>query len=233
MSQTKALFHLQKTDSGLDARRRRVREITEVLEQDVVLHKAQAAVDALQADLRPQEARHTDLSLEIQTVDAQTKQFSDRLYGGTVSNPKELEDLQNKIAERKRRREQLENYLLETMIVVEDLQERLQAATDHLTQVKIDRAEQHQDLTQELRRLKAEIAQLKAERQAVLEKIAPENREIYKALRAQKRGQAVATLSGDSCAVCGVQQTTTIAQQVRQGLDVITCASCGRILVAD
>jgi predicted nucleic acid-binding Zn-ribbon protein len=233
MSQTKALFRLQKTDTGLDTCRRRVREITEILEQDAVLREAQEAMDSLQADLRPQEARHTDLSLEIQTVDTQTKQFSDRLYGGTVSNPKELEDLQNKIAERKRRREQLENHLLETMIVVEDLQEQLQAATDHLTQVKLDRAEQHQDLTQELRQLKAEIAQLKAERQVVLGEIAPENREIYKALRAQKRGQAVATLSGDSCAVCGVQQTTTIAQQVRQGQDVILCASCGRILVAD
>ncbi len=231
MSQTIALYRLQKKDLELDACRQRVREITETLEQDRILREAQAVVDALQADLRPQEAQHTDLNLKIQTVDAQTEQFSDRLYSGTVSNPKELEDIQNKIAERKRRREQLENELLETMIVVEDLQEQLQTATDHLAQVKAERAEQHQALTQELRRLKVESTQLKIERKKALREVAPENRDMYKALRTQKRGQAVATISGDSCSVCGVQQTTTIAQQVRQGQAVIMCASCGRILV--
>lgn len=232
MSQTKALSKLQKTDLELDARRQRVREITAILEQDRELRDAQAAVEALQAELQPQEAHRTDLNLEIQTVMSQTKQLSERLYSGKVTNPKELEDIEHKIAERKRRRAHLEDELLETMILVEDLQEQLQAATEHLAQVKADRADQHQDLTQELRRLKVEITRLKEERKEVLREVEPELRELYKTLRTQKRGQAVAMLSGDSCAVCGVQQTTTIAQQVRQGEDVIMCASCGRILVA-
>jgi uncharacterized protein len=232
MSQTKALSKLQKIDTELDSRRQRYREITDTLERDRVLRDAQTAVENLQAELHPQEAHRTDLNLELQTVATQTKQLSDRLYSGKVTNPKELEDIENKIEERKRRREHLENELLDTMIAVEDLQAQLQTATDHLAQVKAERAEQHQDLTQELRRLKAEITLLKEERKKVLREVLPEHRELYKALRTRKRGQAVATLNGDSCAICGVEQTTTIAEQVRQGEEVTMCASCGRILVA-
>jgi predicted nucleic acid-binding Zn-ribbon protein len=120
MSQLKALHRLQKIDQDLDARRQRVRDIAVRLEQDDVLRQAQADVAALQSALHPPETRTADLNLEIQTIASQTGQLTNRLYSGKVNNPKELQDIQDKIAELKRRHAHLENTLLETMIAIEE-----------------------------------------------------------------------------------------------------------------
>jgi predicted nucleic acid-binding Zn-ribbon protein len=216
MSQTRALYRLQKLDLELESRRARAREVTAALEDDGV----------------PQETRAADLSLEIKTVAEQTKQLNARLYGGTVNNPKELEDLQHKIAERQRRHAALEDALLETMIAVEELQEALSAARAHLQEVEQGWAATQAALKTELDRLKNEIRHLKADRQQLEQTISAEYLALYQNLRARKNGYAVAALEGDSCSICGVGQTTATVQQVRQGLELITCESCGRILIA-
>ncbi|MBN1201592.1 MAG: hypothetical protein JXJ20_07030 [Anaerolineae bacterium] len=232
MSQIPALYRLQRIDLDLDARRQRLREITAELEEDSALRQAQAEVKSLRDALTPQEARITDLNLEIQTVTTQREQFTDRLYGGKVSNPKELQDLQGKVAELKRRRAQLEDKLLETMIKVEELQEALVTATRRLEQVQADLSMGLENLTKEQQRLKREVKDLKADREAAVRAIPADNLELYKTLRSKKRGHAVAVLEGDMCSCCHVSQTTVLVQQVRQGQEMVMCASCGRILVA-
>lgn len=232
MSQTQALYRLQKLDTQIDTRRKRAREILAILDQDTALREARAAVEALQERLAPLETRVSDLNLNIQTVSEQSQQLSTQLYDGSVSNPKELEDIQKKIAERKRRHEHLENQLLETMLEVDDVQSALADATAHLDSVKADRASEYDTLNAELQQLKVALAQLKADRKAVASEISRANRALYKDIRAKRQGLAVVSMKGDSCSACGVRQTTTLAQEVRQGDKIVQCVSCGRILVA-
>jgi predicted nucleic acid-binding Zn-ribbon protein len=232
MSQTRALYRLQKLDLEIDTRRNRVREVAAALEHDDALHQAQAQAADLENALRPQESHATDLNLEIQMVSEQTAQLTTRLYGGEVGNPKELEDIQNKIAERKRRRAHLEDELLEAMIQIEELQEALAQARQDLHEIETAWGAEQKTLNGELQRLKQELKTLKAERQAALESVTTENLELYETLRIQKRGQAVAVLENSSCSVCRVEQTENIVQKVRQDQQLVMCTSCGRILVA-
>jgi predicted nucleic acid-binding Zn-ribbon protein len=232
MSQSRTLHRLQKLDLDIDAGVRRVHELTAALEQDRVLRQVQAEVTALQESLRPQQTRAADLNLELQAVADQTIQLSSRLYGGQVSNPKELEDIQNKIAERKRRHASVEDELLATMISIEELQASLAEASHHLHEVQAARAAERQKLTEELQHSKQELKTLKNERQDVTQQVDPETLKLYETLRGGKQGRAVAVLEGDSCSICRVGQTTNIVQQVRQDQDLILCSSCGRILVA-
>jgi predicted nucleic acid-binding Zn-ribbon protein len=231
MSQTRALYRLQKLDLEIDMRRGRMREINAALEQDQAVRQTQAQVAELENVLRHQETRASDLNLEIQTVTGQTTQLTTRLYGGEVGNPKELEDIQKKIAERKRRRAHLEDELLETMIQVEESQESLAQAQQDLHEVETTWAAEQKKLTGELQRLKQELKTLKADRQAVVEHVTTENLELYKTLRARKNGHAVAVLENSSCSICRVGQTANIVQQVRQNEQLVMCTSCGRILV--
>lgn len=232
MSQAKALYRLQKLDLELDARRARVSQIAATLEQDSVLRQAQAEVDHLRETLRPQESRAAELNLELQTVANQATQLADRLYGGEVSILKELEDIQNKIAERKRRHAALEDRLLETMIAIEELQASLEEATRRLMDVQSSRASEHQVLIDEMQRLKEEIKALKVNRKAAEQQVLPENLELYQALRVKKQGYAIVPIDGEACSRCRVDQTTMLAQQVRQDQGLVMCENCGRILVA-
>jgi predicted nucleic acid-binding Zn-ribbon protein len=231
MNQTRALYRLQNIDLDIDMRRARVREINTALEQDQALRQAQAQAAELESALHHQETRAADLNLEIQTVADQTAQLSTRLYGGEVGNPKELEDIQKKIAERKRRRAHLEDDLLESMIQMEELQETLAQAQQNLHEVKATWTAEQKKLTGELQRAKQELKTLKTERQTVVEQVTAENLELYETLRVRKKGYAVAVLENGSCSVCRVGQTHNIVQQVRQNQQLVLCTSCGRILV--
>lgn len=231
MNQTRALYQLQQIDLQLDKRRRRLRDVTAALEQDTVLRQAQADVAAVQAALRPQETGVTNLNLEIQTVASQSTELTNRLYGGKVHNPKELQDLEDKIAELKRRRGSLEDALLETMIKIEELQGSLAAAQERLGQIENERSTELTSLTQEQKNLKRDIKALKIEREAAVQNVTADNLELYDTLRSTKQGQAVSTLDGEMCSYCRVGQTTTLVQRVRQGNELVLCYSCGRILV--
>lgn len=232
MSQQKVLYRLQRIDLDLDKRRARLREITAALEQDSVLRQAQTDVDTFHAALAPQQARAKDLTLEIQSVVEQNRQLSDRLYGGTVHNPKELQDIQDKIAELKRRHASLENTLLETMISVEELEGSLAGAKARLDEVRATRGDELKALLDEQHRLKREIKSLKTDREAVVQEVSEDNLALYQELRTKRQGHAVALLQGETCSGCHVDQTTVLVQKVRQGQALIRCASCGRILVA-
>ncbi len=231
MSQAQALYRLQKLDLDLDSRRARAHEIMAALDQDGALRQARAAVRALEDKLTPQETHLTDLNLEIKSVVEQTQQLNQRLYGGAVTNPKELQDIEEKIAERERRREVLEDQVLETMLTLDELRAVLGTASDQLREVNASHTAGHEALSQELAQIKREIKQLKAARATLAPEINPDNLALYQELRTKKAGHAVAMLMNGSCSVCGVSQTTTLTQRARQDLGMVFCASCGRILV--
>lgn len=232
MSQTKALYRLQTIDLDLEKQRKRLRAIKDQLEQDASLRQARDAVTVLEAAQHPVEARVTDLNLELQSLSTQSKQLNDRLYGGKVNNPKEIKDLEGKIEELKRRRSILENTLLENMLTLEDLQASLVDARQQLAQVEQSFSTEHAALRAEGRDLQESIKALKDNREAALQLVEPESLGLYERMRGPKLGRVIAPLDGDSCSVCGVGQTTTLAQRVRQGHELITCSNCGRILIA-
>lgn len=232
MNPSHTLYRIQRIDSQLDSHRRRVREIDAELESDQVLQQARAQRRSLEEALRPHEARATNLNLEMQSVTAQRTQFSNQLYSGAVSNPKELQDIEHKLEELKRRHSDLENALLETMITVEDLQERLHTATEALAQIEAERASQHGALLEERQQLRLEIRRLKAQREKIAAEVDGDTLALYEDLRRKKQGYAVSVLEGDRCQRCAVSQTEVIVQQVRQGNEIVFCSNCGRILIA-
>ena len=69
------------------------------------------------------------------------------LYSGNVTNPKELQDLQNEAAALKRYLVTLEDRQLEAMLEVETAEQSKQAALDKLEGVKARLADQNKNLT--------------------------------------------------------------------------------------
>jgi predicted nucleic acid-binding Zn-ribbon protein len=53
----------------------------------------------------------------------------------------------------------------------------------------------------------------------------------YERVHTAKKGQAVADLTGDSCAACGARLPPQTAIQVRRGTAIVECPDCGRILL--
>lgn len=231
MNQAQALYHVQRIDLTLGKRRARLEEIERLLGTDKRVATAERALQKTEAALVPWRTRAQDLELEIKTLTTKTADVEQRLYGGTVTNPKELADMQAEVASLKRRRAKLEDDLLEAMIATEDGQESRAAAAQQLTEARTAWEADQGDLVGEREELRQAVTDLTRERATALAAVSEENQRLYAEMRKAKRGHVVAELIDNSCAVCGVAQTSTTAQQIRQGQDLVPCGNCGRILV--
>ncbi len=231
MNQAQALYHLQTLDLAIAERRARLAEVESQLGVDEQVRAAEQTLTAAQAALTPWRNRVRDLELEIKSLGEKAATVEKRLYSGAISNPKELQDMQEEIASLRRRRAKLEDDLLEAMIAVENGQAACDEAARHVEWAQSAWSSEQQDLHREHAQLQQALADLRAQREAALCNISSESLTEYNALRPRKQGQAVAELVENTCKRCGVSQTSIKVQQVRQGHTLVHCDNCGRILV--
>jgi predicted nucleic acid-binding Zn-ribbon protein len=230
VSQPANLYHLQSLDSQVDSIRGRLAEIDRLLAQNEAVRAAQDALDAAEGSLRDWRTRLTDLELERKKLKQEAESTETRLYSGKVHNPRELTDLQDKLAELNARHKALEEPLLEAMLQSEECAESRQGAADNLERVQGEQAAQLGELSAEKAALEAELAGLLAEVEQARQEIEPEHRQLYDSLRKRLRGGiAVSAVRDGECSICGVELTSQDKQLVRRG-QVLTCTTCHRIL---
>jgi uncharacterized protein len=231
MYQAQALYHLQEIDLNILRRQKRLSEISAILADNKDVAAAQAQVTAAQQALTPLRTRARNLELEIQSSGQKAQATEDQLYSGSVKNTKEMRDMQQEVTALRKRRGDLEETLLETMIAVDDGEAALKDAESELARVMETQRDAHGHLIDEQAELQAQVAKLREQREVALKAVEPENVTRYMTLRQKKGSQPLALLQGSSCSICGVQQTMAIEREVRQGQSLVTCQNCGRILV--
>ena len=225
------LYRLQQLDSEWDADQRRLLEIGAALKDDRMLREARQRVKKAQERVQTWQTKQRDLELEIESLSSKMSRSKERLYGGKVKNPKELADLQAEIASLKRRRQKLEDTLLEAMINREEAETARGEAEAYLEEVESDRAAQREDLEEERETLEQRLEKIEQRRKSIVPQIDARTMEIYEKVRERKGGQAVAQIRGDACSVCGVTVPPSMEWKLRQG-ELIQCDTCGRILVS-
>ncbi len=231
MNQARALYHLQTIDLNIGSGQARLAEIEAILGQNPAVVAAEQSLQQAYEALAPWKTRVRDLELEIKSLGSKSTAVEQRLYSGSVSNPKELQDMQEEIASLKRRRSKLEDDLLEAMIEVETAQANVDHASTDLEETRAVWETEQSDLLQERNDLRNSLETQREQRINAIQDITEETLAVYRKLHKSKRGIVVSPLVNNSCKFCGVGQTTTFVQQVRQGHNLVYCDNCGRILV--
>ena len=165
------LHHLQRVDSEGDGRRRRLAEVEAALGESEALRQARRAVESAQAQTQKWALRQRDLELEVQGLSDRISGSEQRLYSGVVKNPKELTDLQAEVAALRRRRQKLENDLLEAMIELEKAEVTHAQAQQHLGETQAHWSAQQAELIDEREALLGRLAEIEQARAALLPKI--------------------------------------------------------------
>ncbi len=231
MSQAQALYHLQEIDLALAQTQKRLNEIASQLKNDVALISAQDQLKAARATLIPLQTRARDLELEIQSNATKIKETDIALYSGRVRNPKELQDMEHEIESLKKRNNELEETLLDTMVLVESAEKALIQSESNLTTVESSTESRNVSLVAEQRQLKVHHSHLVEKRTKLLPDINAESLRVYNTMRPRKNNQPVALLMNQSCATCRVEQELAIIKEARKEQQLVYCSSCGRILV--
>jgi uncharacterized protein len=230
MGQPFKLYRLQLIDTKLDQARSRLQAIEIALSNDEPFRNAQERAE--KATLKLQEASKQLRYIE-QQVEAQQSKIEETeaaLYGGKVSNPKELQDLSNESEALKRYLIVLEERQLEAMMVVEDTEQKQKEALVNLEKVQAEVIQKNANLIGERSSLFKDLERQTTERQAIASSIDAEDIDLYESLRTQRSGVAVAKVTERACAACGTTLNAALMQATRSPNQIVRCTTCGRIL---
>jgi predicted nucleic acid-binding Zn-ribbon protein len=232
MSAALGLYRLQQVDRQIDRAQSQLDVIQKTLDNDVELREALNRLE--QAKAEHHHARHAVQMAEAEAESQKVKieQAEASLYGGSVHNPKELQDLQQDVASLKRHLAVLEERELEVMLKADAAEKSLQSAQAELKNLESRLGDQHHKLLDDQGSIMKDLERLSEEREAAVTPIESHLLETYQALRQQRRGVAVAEVSDNSCSACGTTLTAASQQSARSTKQMVHCPSCGRILYA-
>ena len=230
MSRTRGLHNLQEMDDELQIASRRLKEIASALgENDQVTQARKQATDA-EEHLAQWRAQARDLDLEVRGFNQRVEANEQRLYGGRVTNPKELASLQEDTVSVKRWREKKEEDMLEALVAEEDAEKTLSGAKSNLGQILARWEADQQDLVAERSQIETQQDEILQQRGSLIASIDPEDIGTYQALRQRKGGRAVVAVQEGICEGCRMPPPTSQVQQARTGETLVFCNNCGRIL---
>lgn len=230
MSEPFKLYRLQQIDSQLDQANKRLIEIEAALSDDKLVKKAKADKAATEVIAQQTQKELKRAEEEVQGQQIKIEQNQSRLYGGKVTNPKELQDLQNEAEAFKRNLGKLEDVQLEKMMNFEEADASENEAQDQVKSIQKQAAAQNSELTKEQDELVHEVERLSGERQAAITGIPVDDLSLYEKLRKNRAGVAVAKVSEKSCSACGSELPQALAQAVRSPSKISRCVTCTRIL---
>jgi predicted nucleic acid-binding Zn-ribbon protein len=224
------LYALQEIDTELDTLRRMLDDARERLSEDGGLDAARAEVVLLAEEER--QAAHALRETEAVVADARAHAgvVEEKLYSGSVTNSKELRDLQRDLEGLQRQVRSHEEEALAAMVRADELRNRLQAAAATTQERESEWQGEQETLTSEVKRLEGEIGSLEERRRAAESLVDRASLSLYEQLRRTRAGRAVAQIQRGACLGCHISLPSTVFQRARSGLAIVQCTSCGRIL---
>ena len=228
------LLDLQTEDTAI----KRLEERKASLPEAQRLAEVNAQLAESTADLEIAQKQHDEIAREqdklegeIGIIDAKITKEEQRLFGGAVSNPKELGALQAEVAMLKRRRSEGEDSLLEVMVQ----KESATATLERLQGEQSAAATQAEELSAVVAALVTEIdTQLQehsSKRGTASAPLPSELLELYEKLRTTKNGVGVAALEGGTCQGCHTKLSNKEIERIKAEGGLQRCENCRRILV--
>lgn len=230
MSAVASIYILQQVDTKIYRSNERIQEIVIIIADKHVVENAVEKVDIAKEAMRATSQKLTVIQGEIDIVTSKHESGEKRLYSGTVTNPKELKDLQDQGAALTRRINELEDNKLETMIIEEDRQETLEETVRRYDTVVDQRKRLENQLRLEHESLATVISTLTVEREVALNSVPKEVLANYDYARSKYRGVAVVLVSNGMCSGCGLRVSTALVQAARGGENMAKCDNCNRFL---
>ncbi len=230
MSRASGLYRLQEIDRESDRLKGRLEEIRITLEDSSEIAQLKADLDARESATGTSStaARHAENEVDDQRAKLQNTEQA--LYGGSVKDPKELEDLQMEAESLKRHLETLEDRYLAVMLEQEEAENKQELSLTSLDAAKGRQEDQHAELHSERDGIDQRLANLETEREAAMASVTDDDLKTYEQLRTQLGGVAVIGLNDDSCGASGLTLPASTRQLQSSGDNHNRCSQCSRIL---
>jgi uncharacterized protein len=232
--QLKLLWDLQELDLSISNLQQKLEEaplISGVQETTDKLNEL--AIEITERELRLKEDRKTLKQLEMKTqkIVDDRKELSDNLYGGKITNVKELEQMQRKLDLLAAEKQKTEDSILVLMETVEDQEAALNEIDAEHTKNEQDLKEKEERLALDLKQFNEELSRMEDERKYLVEGIEKKYLTKYEILAKKHHGRPLASVVDDICGGCRVFISSAQRGHLYNPGTMVYCENCGRLLV--
>ena len=230
MSKGKQLYELQEVDLEIDAKRETLSEVMSRLGKSEVLDEIRLSLARDEEKLVELQRTQREVERKVEDLQAKAAVATDKLYSGTVKNPKELTSLQEQLSNFKRKIGEGDDKTLDIMSEVEAAQKDVSLKRSEVTKIEEEWQSEQASLSQEQTELSAALASLEPRRKELASRVDTLCLELYEALRQKWQGRAVAKLERGMCQGCRIALPMSELQRARMGQELVQCGSCERVL---
>lgn len=224
------LYELQEIDLEIDAKREALSEVMGRLGQSEVLDQARLSLAGDEEHLVELERSQREQEREVEDLRAKATASEEKLYGGTVKNPKELASLQEQVVNLQQKMRVGDDKTLDIMAEVDTTQQKVSLKRGEVAKIEEDWRAEQASLSQQQAELGAALATLEQKGKDLAGKLDASSLELYQALRRKRHGRAVAKVEQGMCQGCRIALPMSELQRARLGQELVQCSSCERIL---
>ena len=227
------LLELQKIDIDIDKEEKKKRDLP------LIVERVSKEIQGLKNSFKNKKEDYKNLQIKLKKIELdlteksnKIKKHQEDLYGGKISDIKELKQIQKVIANYQKEKASIEEDVLDLMEEMEDLDKLISHLGEDL-KAKEEEFKKHKE-EMDLARLviKKNMDSLDIKRGEVLSKIT-DNRLLkeYELLRKEKGGKAIMEVDCSICPGCYLDLPSDVIYQLKKNRKIIICPNCSRILI--
>lgn len=227
------LYQLQQLDLEADRLLAEHNALTTALQNNATVRKVRAELDIAQQQYASGIQAQQEAEYALHELEQRLRKNEERLYGGTVTNSREVQALQQEVQSLRAQQARQEDKVLELMDATEALQEAMEHKNHALQVTKSTWNSANLTGLERRQQIETRQGELSQQRALFTNILDAELLKRYETMRRTKQGRAVSRVEQNSCQWCRVILTPSELQRVRLNTELQTCSNCGRLLYYD
>lgn len=233
-----ALLELQEIDKARDRLHERKEKLplkTDLADANSRMADVRAAIARVQKEADELEREERRVEEEVRLIEEKIAQEEQKMYSGSVINPKELSALQTEVDMLRRKKAPLEEKGIEELEARDQLLAERARLEEELTSLQAEAAEIQTKIDESIGEIDRDLEVEESRRAEALAKLPAETLESYEDLRSRKKGIGVGELQNGVCTACrealSTMEVDRIKSKHRAGEWLFRCEHCRRLLV--
>lgn len=235
MANLPVLFRIQEINNRQKAILRSIVEAeqnTDLINYKTLKAEYRKKMAAISQKQKSAQKKQQQLDLELKLCLEKIKQEETKLYGGSVINSRELEQIQQKAAEYNNSKAKIEESMLQLMEEEEKLvkySERV-VEKDRNNEDKLTILEGR--IKERIFEYKLELAELDSELDELTPLVSEDWLKKLEKIANSHNGVGIAQIKSGCCGACHVSLSEFLLQKAKRGEDqILLCENCGRIIL--
>ncbi len=227
------LIELQKIDIDIDKEEKKKRSLP------LMIEGVTKEIQELKDSLKNKNENHKNLQIKLKRKELDLAEKSNKinkhqedLYGGKISDIKELKQIQKVIANYKEEKDSIEEVVLDLMEEMEDLDKSIGNLDEDLKGKEKEFKKCKEEIDSAGLVIEKNMSSLNIKRGEILSKITDDRLlKEYELLRKEKGGKAIMEVDGSVCPGCYLDLPSDVIYQLKKNRKIIICPNCSRILI--